>query len=452
MKRLVMIMLCLVLTLSLTACDGLPFLKKEEPEVFVPEQVELTGTVDAINGNTVTIMDDAMEAYNILFETVPDDLHNGTIATFTCNTRELDANYDSLTYVVTYQPLRWVLGYTGEELVSEQKEYNSMLITVKEAIGADATYKGRIAPYSWTRTNVLRNDLYTRQTSTIMSSSLDDISAVDVYESYITKNDTIMKYFNSNYTGWYYDELDEFTTQPDFVFDASTVTVNKFEMGKGNDVVVGFVWDYTKDSNILSGYIKDTMEGFGVTTSNQTVDVEATYDSISKDLLKLTINGTTFDGETKADDLPLSIVSYQLTAYGIEYNTIDELPVPETVVASALDSYYIENPMPITPNFVKEDLLCKSLMGKDQVLVDDIKAWANLNQEITMWRWGADCDELCLAIKNWVNNYNTDTFMHAYVELDNMSDNMEVFAANIIYTWLIPYDVKVADYMPTPTE
>lgn len=451
MKKFITIMCSLLLVLGLTACDGLPFLKKE-PEPFIPQPMSIIGTVESISENYVNVVNETFEIQKVLFEVLPEDLHIGTIVDISAETIETGEYVVGKSYTITYQPLQYIVGYTGEELVSYQSDYASALYQVKEGLGADATYKGRITPFTWTNSATLRNDKYTRHIMHIYASVLDGVRVSDVYEEYATQHDTIMKYVNFNFGPWYSEEVAEYVMSTDMAFDASTVDVKIFEMKDDVNVNVEFIWDFMKDDNILSTYIQNTADKFGFDANNLQAYVSAEYKSATKDLCNINIEITGVADATFGD-VPLSITNYNITVYGIEYNKeVEGLKVPDTVVSSAQDIYYLDNPMEETPDFKKEELLCQSLLGKEQVLLDDIIAYTGYTDDKTMMMWGVDSRTICLAIKEWLNNYNTDTFMERYVTLGLEESNETLVSAGIVYSWLQPYGISEQDYAPAPTE
>lgn len=451
MKKLIIVLCSLILTVGLTACEGLPFLDKE-PEPFIPQPISVVGTVDSISENYVNVMNDTFDIQKVLFEVLPEDLHVGTIVDISAETIETGEYFVGKSYTITYQPLQYILGYTGEELVSTQNNYSSALYQVKEGIGADATYKGRVTPFTWTNSATLRNDMYTRHIMHIYASVLDGVRVSDVYEEYATQHDIIMKYVNFNFGPWYSEEVKEYTMSTDMAFDINTVDVKIYEMKDDVNVAVEFVWDFMKDDNILSSYIQETAERFGFDTSTLQVYVSAEYNSITKDLRNINVEVTGVDGAV-FDEVPLTVTSYNITVYGIEYDKeVEGLKVPETVVATAQDIYYLDNPMEEVPDFRKEELLCQSLLGKDQVLLDDIIQYTGYTDDKTMMMWGMDSRTICLALKEWLNNYNTDTFMESYVSLGLEESNETLVSAGIVYSWLQPYGISEQDYAPAPTE
>ena len=121
MKKLITVMIYCIAMLSLTACNGLPFGEKE-PEPFVPVPMSVSGTITDITDNMVTITDETGSLYKIQFETIPEDMHIETAISAETETTEFGEYLTGISYSVTYQPLKYVLGYTGEELVSNKNE------------------------------------------------------------------------------------------------------------------------------------------------------------------------------------------------------------------------------------------------------------------------------------------------------------------------------------------
>lgn len=451
MRKLITVILSLICVIGLTACNGLPFGEKE-PEPFVPVPMSISGTVESITDNYVNIVNETFELSKVQFETVPEDLHIGTIVDISAETTEMGEYFTGVSYNIAYQPLQYILGYTAEELISNQNIYSSALYQIKEGIGADATFKGRVTPFNWTNSITLRNDRYTRHITKICASILDEVRVSDVYEEYATQHDTIMKYINYNFGMWYSQEVESYQMDTDISFNADTVDIVIYEMKDDVNVNVEFVWDFINDDNVLASYIKSSADKFGFGTETLSVYVSAEYNTETKDLRNIVMDITGY-GDASFDEVPLSITSYQITVYGVEYNEeIEDLFVPQTVIDTAVDIYYLDNPMEELPDFRKEDLLCVSLLGKEQVMVNDILEATGYKDDMTIMRWGIKSHELCLALKEWLNNYNTDTFMQEYVTLDQTAQNEQLISAGIIYSWLQPYGVREQEYAPAPEE
>lgn len=451
MKKLITVMICCIAMLSLTACNGLPFGEKE-PEPFVPVPMSVSGTITDITDNMVTITDETGSLYKIQFETIPEDMHIETAISAETETTEFGEYLTGISYSVTYQPLKYVLGYTGEELVSNKNEYTSTTYQVKEVIGADAMYNGRAVTFNWTNASIMQNNIYTRHTTNVYGSVLDSVRLSSVYEEYVTQKETITKYVNYNFSGWYSESVESYIMEPNMVFSADAIVVSLFEMKDDVNVKVEFTWDYLKDDNILVDYIKATLAKFSVDETSIAINVLAEYNAATKDLQNLTLDITNIT-EASYEEVPLQVASYQITVYGVEYNKdIIDLEAPENVITTAQDIYYLDNPLPEVPDLITTDLLCKSLMSKEQVMVDDVLEITGYTDDITIMRWGVESRALAKSLKDWLNAYTTETFMHKYVTLDASLSNEELISASIIYSWLQPYDINEQDYRTAPVE
>ena len=442
MKKILTLIL-ITLCLFVSGCG-----KKEE--VFIPETLTLHGTVKHLNVDTktnFTLTDEFGEEYQISakLETLTGiDLFDDCEVTVEVNTVENEDWFDVVTLSVDYTPLRYILGYTGEELLMNVNNHNSQTIHIKESFNATATVKGRSVPLVYSHMNTLSNDVYTRHGIHTYKTDLNDVTANDMYEYYITNTDVTTKYFNNNYTGWYFEEVDCSDVRPDLTISSDCVEITNYELN-GTDVIVEGTLSDIKYNTFLGNYVKETLTKFNNPSSRVSCVVKAVYDSNTKDLKTMQYT-VTVPEKCFMVDIPFTIENYIITVYGVEYDNIEEIIVPDTITTNAINSFYIDNPLEDKLSFDENQVLCLSLFNISNLTAADIKSIEGFTDEITMFRYGIECMPLCEEIKYYVNNYTTVDFMNEYVNFTGDEDYKKSVAANVIYTWLQKYNIKIDNY------
>ena len=471
MKKL-LILVCVV-TSMLTGCT-LPWDKGKDE--FVPTEVSMHGTVlsirpvevsvtNEVDGNNISeiIQYNVVEfsnsdggIFNIYFNKEVDisDLHPETVINTITYTVENNEYLIADSFEVTYQPTKYITGITAEELISRPTNHDKQMSHIDYIMIGDLDYKSDgMFEHIQSKSQTVRSDTYTRRhVSTERNIIKDkDINESSVYEYYLTKNETLRRYFNDNYTGWYYkDTTEDYIMQPNFTFQSNDFTVDEYIIDDSDRLVVKGTWNINTD-NFVGAEINKLANTYGLSSNDVECYVTAIYNRVTFDLYNIQFDITT-EVDGVYEDTKASIKEFTVNVYGIEYDT-DTVIVPESIRASAIDSYYIDNPMEEVPEIIVTNLLCQELLGVEQSTLNMVKEYMQIKDNAdTNFKWGIDADVLCDGIKYWINNYNVNQFMEEYAGFTGNEDYVQATSASIIYSWLLKYNIKIDDYKEIPTE
>ena len=471
MKKL-LILLCVVTT-TLIGCT-LPWDKGRDE--FVPTEVSMHGTVlsirsvevnvtNEVDGNNISevIQYNVVEfsnsdggIFNIYFNKEVDisELHPETGINTTTYTVENENYLIADSFEITHQPTKYITGITAEELISRPTNHDKQMSHIDYIMIGDLDYKSDgMFEHIQSKAQTVRSDTYTRRhVSTERNIIKDkDINESSIYEYYLTKNETLRSYFNDNYTGWYYEDINEgYSMQPNFTFQSNDFTVDEYTIDDNDRLVVKGKWDINTD-NFVGAEINKLANTYGLNSNDVECYVTAIYDRVTFDLYNIQFDITT-EVDGVYEDTKASIKEFTVNVYGIEYDT-DTVIVPESIRASAIDSYYIDNPMEEVPEIIVTNLLCQELLGVEQSTLNMVKEYMQIKDNAdTNFKWGIDADVLCDGIKYWINNYNVKQFMEEYAGFTGNEDYVQATSASIIYSWLLKYNIKIDDYKGIPTE
>ena len=471
MKKL-LILVCVV-TSMLTGCT-LPWDKGKDE--FVPTEVSMHGTVlsirpvevnvtnevdannisEVIQYNAVEFSNSDGGIFNIYFNKEVDisDLHPETVINTITYTVENTEYLIADSFEITYQPTKYITGITAEELISIPTNHDKQMSHIDYIMIGDLDYKSDgMFEHIQSKSQTVRSDTYTRRhVSTERNIIKDkDINESSVYEYYLTKNETLRRYFNDNYTGWYYeDTTEDYIMQPNFTFQSNDFTVDEYTIDDNDRLVVKGKWNINTD-NFVGDEINKLANTYELSSNDVECYVTAIYDRVTFDLYNIQFDITT-EVDGVYEDTKASMKEFTVNVYGIEYDT-DTVIVPESIRASAIDSYYIDNPMEEVPEIIVTNLLCQEFLGVKQSTLNMVKEYMQIKDNAdTNFKWGIDADVLCDGIKYWINNYNVNQFMEEYAGFTGNEDYVQATSASIIYSWLLKYNIKIDDYKGIPTE
>lgn len=418
-----------------------------EDGTVISELVEYT-SIDVVN------FDDKQYTVYIGPDLGTEDLHPDTRVNLVAWTVENEDYRMADSFEITYQPTQYIVGITAEELISRPPNHDKQMSHIDYIMVGDLDYKSDgMFEHIQSKSQTVRSDTYTRRhVSTERNIVKDkDINESSIYEYYLTKNETLRRYFNDNYTGWYYEDTSEdYIMQPNFTFQDNDFTVDEYTIDDNDRLVVKGTWNINTD-NFVGAEINNIANTYGLSTNDVECHVTVIYDRVTFDLYNIQLDITT-SADCLYDETPVNLKEFSVNVYGIEYDT-DAVTVPESIRASAIDSYYIDNPIEEVPVLIVTNLLCQELLGVEQSTLDMIKEYMQIkDNEDTKFKWGIDADVLCDDIKRWINNYNVNQFMEEYAGFTGNEDYVQATSASIIYSWLLKYNIKIDDYKEVPTE
>lgn len=468
MKRV--ILLCL-LVITLTGCvnNKDKLIKFETVEALMqgtvvsirPAEINVTHEVDGntiseiIQYNDVEFINSDGGIFNIYFNKEVDisELHPETRINTVTYTVENETYLTAESFEITYQPTQYVVGITAEELISKPSNHNKQMSHIDFVMLGELDYKSDgLLEHVQSMSQTVRSDDYSRR---YISSGKNIIKGKDINESYVneyyvTNNNILRKYVNSNYTGWYYYDLDgEYNMVPDFTFKENEVSIFEYTIDDKDRVVVRGLWSINLNNFVGDG-IWQLLSTYGIKSEDVECSFTATYDMVTLDLYSIHFEITS-DEVGVYEDAAAKIKEFTATVYGIEYDK-EIVTIPDSVKDSAIDYYYYNNPIDKVPELNVDELLCRVFLGTDKATIAMIKEYTQLDESTSMYNWNLGVEDICDGIKYWINNHNTTQFMEAYVKFTGNEEHSKSAAASVIYSWLQKYNIKIDDYREVPTE
>jgi len=345
MKRL---LLAFVLIVTITGCSN-----KYKQSNFKTTEVFVSGTILSIKQESVSIANSTQEdgvtedikynnvevistddiIYNIYFNETIDvtNLHPDTQVNIKAYTVYDKEYLKSESFEITSQPTQYIVGVTAEELISRPANHDKQMSHIDYIMIGSLDYKSDgMFEHIQSKSQTVRSDTYTRRhVSTERNIVKDkDINESSIYEYYLTKNETLRRYFNDNYTGWYYEDTnEEYIMQPNFTFQSNDFTVDEYIIDDNDRIVVKGDW-IINFTNFVGDGIWQLLSTYDIKSADAICSFTAIYDRITLDLYNIQFDITT-EVDGVYEDTKASIKEFTVNVYGIEYDTEPVIVIKE---------------------------------------------------------------------------------------------------------------------------
>ena len=239
------------------------------------------------------------------------------------------------------------LGYTGYDLLERDlvNPYNQVQLNAK--IDMTATHKNNIVDYVYESTMSHESDGFNSYIVTLESLTNEFGTKNNTYLTWFEKEENTMKYYNDNYTGWYYTEgiCDNLSVK---LHNSSAMTYTELIPLDTLRVKVKGT-SSTENNSYFDKYIKSVVNQFGIV--NCTYNYEANYDFNTKEFISV-IAEVNIPGEITHGEYICTVDSFTVTMTSIKSDTLKRLTIPDNCkngvyVPSETPEEVTEEPIPV---------------------------------------------------------------------------------------------------------
>lgn len=248
------------------------------------------------------------------------------------------------------------LGFTGYDLMNYEfsNPYNQVQLIAK--MDMTATHKNNIVDYMFTSTKLHESDGYVAY-SVISDSLTNEFRTTnETHMTWVEKNDSVTKYYNNNYTGWYYTESEEDVISAKLNMSDKISYSEMQNIGDSRLKVIGE--SVTSNGSYFDNYIKSVISQFGVEDCSYTF--EANYDYNTHELISI-MASIDIPGEITHGEYICTVDSFDVSMVVIETSTLKRLTVPDncksgSYVSSGALVEPIVDEQPIPVEIVESDI------------------------------------------------------------------------------------------------
>ena len=238
--------------------------------------------------------------------------------------------YKGELFTVDNIPLEIQLGYTGEDLMSQQ--YNALYQSLLAQVDYSSIHNdgGRLTKYSSKLSYYIDQDESASYTNIVGQTSISEVSSSWSSMEYINRK-TLDRYYIYNYGSWSHSRVDSapFIT---FSLPVQDFTVDSYTL-EGDRVVVSGTATPTKDT-YLSYLLSKTFDGISDYEDRIAVTYTAKFSQADRSL-KYAEYSVTSEEPLNMDGVNVNIDGLTITLSGIDFNDTKSVVIPDHVLAYA---------------------------------------------------------------------------------------------------------------------